>query len=92
MTLRKRLHNELVELKGNIRVYCRVRPVIKEDGAGKAAESVVTFDEDDDGILNVFSKGTNKPFEMDKVFTPESTQEQVSYENQVCCSPSFAFC
>jgi hypothetical protein len=24
---RKRLHNELIELKGNIRVICRVRPV-----------------------------------------------------------------
>lgn len=77
MTLRKKLHNELVDLKGNIRVYCRVRPVIKEDGGGKTAENVISFDEDDDGILNVLSKGTNKPFEMDKVFKPESTQEQV---------------
>lgn len=77
MTLRKKLHNELVELKGNIRVYCRVRPLIKEDGGGKQAESVISFDEDDDGILSVFSRGANKPFEMDKVFRPESTQEQV---------------
>ena len=77
MALRKKLHNELVELKGNIRVFCRVRPVIKEDGGGRNAENVITFDEDDDGILNVFSKGANKPFEMDKVFKPESTQEQV---------------
>lgn len=95
MTLRKRLHNELVELKGNIRVYCRVRPVIKEDGAGKAAESVVTFDEDDDAILNVFSKGTNKPFEMDKVFTPESTQEQVFEEVKsliVSCIDGYNVC
>ena len=30
--LRKKLHNELVELKGNIRVFCRVRPLIMEDG------------------------------------------------------------
>ena len=27
MALRKKLHNELVDLKGNIRVYCRVRYV-----------------------------------------------------------------
>ena len=77
MALRKKLHNELVDLKGNIRVYCRVRPVIKEDGGGKMAENVISFDEDDDAILNVFSKGTAKPFEMDKVFRPQSTQEQV---------------
>ena len=77
MTLRKKLHNELVDLKGNIRVYCRVRPVIKEDGVGKNAENVISFDEDDDALLNVFSKGAIKLFEMDKVFRPESTQEQV---------------
>jgi len=77
MTLRKKLHNELVDLKGNIRVYCRVRPVIKEDGGGKHAENVISFDEDDDAILNVFSKGATKLFDMDKVFRPESTQEQV---------------
>ena len=34
MKQRKRLHNELIELKGNIRVFCRVRPVITEDGSG----------------------------------------------------------
>ncbi|KAK2554469.1 Kinesin-like protein KIFC3 [Acropora cervicornis] len=95
MTLRKKLHNELVDLKGNIRVYCRVRPVIKEDGGGKTAENVISFDEDDDGILNVLSKGTNKPFEMDKVFKPESTQEQVFEEVRsliVSCIDGYNVC
>ena len=79
MALRKKLHNELVDLKGNIRVYCRVRPVIKEDGGGKMAANVVSFDEDDDGVLGVFSKGSTKLFEMDKVFTSTSTQQQVIF-------------
>lgn len=95
MALRKKLHNELVELKGNIRVYCRVRPVIKEDGGGRNAENVITFDEDDDAILNVFSKGANKPFEMDKVFKPESTQEQVFEEVKslvVSCIDGYNVC
>lgn len=78
MALRKKLHNELVDLKGNIRVYCRVRPVIKEDGGGRNSENVISFDEDDDALLNVFSRGSTKPFEMDKVFRPESSQQQVS--------------
>ncbi|KAL9975125.1 hypothetical protein ACROYT_G012243 [Oculina patagonica] len=95
MALRKKLHNELVDLKGNIRVYCRVRPVIKEDGGGKMAENVVSFDEDDDAILNVFSKGTTKPFEMDKVFRPQSTQEQVFEEVKsliVSCIDGYNVC
>ncbi|PSS16235.1 Kinesin-like protein [Actinidia chinensis var. chinensis] len=31
--LRKKLHNTILELKGNIRVFCRVRPLLPEDGS-----------------------------------------------------------
>lgn len=95
MALRKKLHNELVDLKGNIRVYCRVRPVIKEDGGGKMAANVVSFDEDDDGVLGVFSKGSTKLFEMDKVFTSASTQQQVFEEVKaliVSCIDGYNVC
>lgn len=68
MVLRKKFYNEFVDLKGNIRVYCRVRFVIKEDGGGKMVVNVVFFDEDDDGVFGVFFKGLIKLFEMDKVF------------------------
>ena len=34
MKQRKELHNQLVDLRGNIRVFCRIRPVIGEDGSG----------------------------------------------------------
>ena len=34
MKRRKKLYNQVVELKGNIRVFCRVRPKITEDGCG----------------------------------------------------------
>ncbi len=30
-TLRRKLHNEIQELKGNIRVFCRVRPVLRHE-------------------------------------------------------------
>jgi kinesin family protein C1 len=31
---RRRLHNALQELKGNIRVFCRVRPARESEAAG----------------------------------------------------------
>ena len=77
MALRKKYHNEIIELKGNIRVFGRVRPTIREDGEGKQAEHVVQFDEDDDGLVLVAHRGTTKTFELDKVFRPGSTQDQV---------------
>ena len=84
MLLRKQLHNELVDLKGNIRVYCRVRPVIKEDGDGDAVQNTISFDEDDDGIIEVASKsGRPQKFVMDMVFKPDATQEEVDFKMKV---------
>ena len=76
MSLRKKLHNQLVELRGNIRVFCRVRPPISEDGNGSNTTIVVHPDRDDDGLLYVH-RGNRKVFEMDKVFGPDSKQEEV---------------
>ena len=78
MSLRKKYHNELVELRGNIRVYCRVRPPIKEDGHGSSANTVVTYDAEDDQLINVLFKGRTQTFNMDKVFQSDISQEQVS--------------
>ena len=77
MALRKKLHNQVVELKGNIRVLCRVRPPIAEDGSGPNSRIVVAPDTDDDSIIKVLWKGQNKQIEVDKVFGKLSTQEQV---------------
>ncbi|KAM5132246.1 kinesin-like protein KIFC3 [Mantella aurantiaca] len=78
--LRKRYHNQLVELKGNIRVLCRVRPhkdLTDQEGSG---ESAIITDVSDDTRLSVTYKGKEKSFELDKVFLPESTQEEVFLE------------
>ena len=32
--IRRRLHNKVIELKGNIRVFCRVRPILKHETIG----------------------------------------------------------
>ncbi|KAF6019824.1 hypothetical protein EB796_021863 [Bugula neritina] len=76
VALRKKYHNELVELKGNIRVFCRVRPVIKEDGI--SPHTVLTADVDDEDVLVVEnSKGRTQQFDVDKLFLPEMSQEKV---------------
>jgi len=77
MKLRKKLHNELVDLKGNIRVFGRLRPIITEDGTGPQAEIVCTGDKSDDQIMHVKSKGKMVQFELDTVFPPTATQDQV---------------
>ena len=68
----------MIELKGNIRVLCRVRPRIAEDGIDPNSKIVVVPDEHDDGIVNVFDNNEPKSFKVDKVLGKCSTQQQVN--------------
>lgn len=77
MALRKKLHNELVDLKGNIRVYTRLRPTISEDGKGPDSVHVITVDPRDDQLCLVNNKGKKSTYEFNAVLGPESTQLQV---------------
>ncbi|CAN4111141.1 unnamed protein product [Withania somnifera] len=74
---RKRLYNEVIELKGNIRVFCRCRPL----NAGEIADgstSVVEFDPSHENELQISCAGSSKKqFKFDYVFKPEDSQEVV---------------
>lgn len=62
---------------GNIRVFVRVRPQIKEDGLN--CENVISYDDLDDSIIYVRNKqkGKTQTYEFDQVFKDTSTQQQV---------------
>ncbi|XP_066100102.1 kinesin-like protein KIFC3 isoform X6 [Saccopteryx bilineata] len=95
LQLRKKCHNELVRLKGNIRVIARVRPVTKEDGEGPEAANAVTFDSDDDSIIHLMHKGKPVSFELDKVFSSRASQQDVFQEVQALitsCIDGFNVC
>ncbi|KAL2088576.1 hypothetical protein ACEWY4_015475 [Coilia grayii] len=95
MNLRKKCHNELVRLKGNIRVFCRVRPVSQSEMDTMDAKNMVTFDSDDDSLLYLSNKGKPMTFELDKVFPPQATQEEVFQEVQALvtsCIDGFNVC
>ncbi|KAL0692381.1 hypothetical protein Bca4012_059561 [Brassica carinata] len=74
---RKRLYNENIELKGNIRVFCRCRPLNQADLANGYA-SVVEFDASHENELQLLSTDSSKKhFKFDHVFKPEDGQETV---------------
>ncbi|KHG06385.1 Kinesin-like protein KIFC3 [Gossypium arboreum] len=72
---RKRLYNEVIELKGNIRVFCRCRPLNQVEIAN-GSSSVVEFDSSQDTELQIVSSDSSKKqFKFDHVFRPEDGQE-----------------
>uniref|UniRef100_A0ACD5ZXW5 Uncharacterized protein n=1 Tax=Avena sativa TaxID=4498 RepID=A0ACD5ZXW5_AVESA len=74
---RKDLYNKLIEIKGNIRVFCRCRPLNTEEIA-EGASMAVDFESAKDGELIVRGHvSSKKVFKFDSVFNPEEDQEKV---------------
>ncbi|PIN02357.1 Kinesin (KAR3 subfamily) [Handroanthus impetiginosus] len=80
--LRKKLHNTILELKGNIRVFCRVRPLLSDDGAGIDSK-VISFPTSTEALgrgIDLTQNGQKLSFTFDKVFMPDASQEDVFVE------------
>ncbi|TGZ76677.1 kinesin-domain-containing protein [Ascodesmis nigricans] len=87
--IRRKLHNQVQELKGNIRVFCRVRPTLQHehDSAaqinfpdhnmeGKEIEVIGTPEKSAMG--NIVNK--THPFSFDKVFGPSQQNAEIFEE------------
>ncbi|XP_022140187.1 kinesin-like protein KIN-14C [Momordica charantia] len=80
--LRKKLHNTILELKGNIRVFCRVRPLLPDDGVG-AETTVISYPTSTEALgrgIDLSQSGQKYPFTFDKVFNHEASQQDVFVE------------
>ncbi|KAI4333368.1 hypothetical protein L6164_018192 [Bauhinia variegata] len=74
---RKELYNKVLELKGNIRVFCRCRPLNAEEVAS-GPTMAIDFESAKDGELTVMSNGApRKTFKFDAVFGPQAEQADV---------------
>lgn len=90
-SIRRRLHNTVLELKGNVRVFCRVRPLSKteEDGSESIALVPITTGDlsgrglelENSNQKSALNKDAQKHmFTFDRTFGPCSTQEEVFEE------------
>ncbi|EPS70409.1 hypothetical protein M569_04350, partial [Genlisea aurea] len=80
---RKQLYNRLMEIKGNIRVFCRCRPLNAEEIEAEASTAVDfdCFEGRRDGEITLKSNGMpKKTFKFDAVFLPEADQAEVFEE------------
>ncbi|KAH1051726.1 hypothetical protein GYH30_021557 [Glycine max] len=74
---RKDLYNKVLELTGNIRVFCRCRPLNAEE-ISAGATMALHFEFAKDGDLTVMSNGAPKRnFKFDAVFGPQAEQADI---------------
>lgn len=74
---------QVEEMKGKIRVFCRVRPVSADEArrGGMDAEQVVAAD--DPFTVSVTAQRGHKAFLFDRVFQPNHDQEEVFADTNV---------
>lgn len=78
---RKELHNTVMDLKGNIRVFCRVRPPL----ANELEKMLCGWNYIDEATLEIINrdasstklKNASHNFSFDQVFHPASNQEEI---------------
>uniref|UniRef100_A0A8C7ZDB6 Kinesin-like protein n=1 Tax=Oryzias sinensis TaxID=183150 RepID=A0A8C7ZDB6_9TELE len=83
---RRRLHNTIQELKGNIRVFCRVRPLVS-GGLSKHIQlpasddkSIVLAKTEESHTGKVADTQKNYNFSFDRVFGPQASQQEIFEE------------
>ncbi|OUZ99796.1 Kinesin [Macleaya cordata] len=72
---KKRLYNDLLTAKGNVKVYCRTRPLFEDEGP-----SVVEFPDDFTIRINTGDTSISNPkkdFEFDRVYGPHVGQGEL---------------
>jgi kinesin family protein C1 len=84
---RRKLHNLVQELRGNVRVFARVRPYLPSDGVDLSSDPPMTISVSSNSNnlkikkpVHTVGRSEEYAFEFDKIFSPSASQESVFEE------------
>ncbi|CUS21879.1 LAQU0S04e02894g1_1 [Lachancea quebecensis] len=80
-TMRRKLHNELQELRGNIRVFCRLRPALHNENSTSSGIEIEKFS-DETGMQSITIKRDSKQhkFTFDRCFGAQESNSDIFSE------------
>lgn len=78
-TVRRKLHNMVQELKGNIRVFCRVRPVLRSDILSSTAATLIASTSSSGELMD----GTASPDPEQEAKMREEAMAQLAYPDRL---------
>ncbi|XP_047951271.1 LOW QUALITY PROTEIN: kinesin-like protein KIN-14B [Salvia hispanica] len=84
---KKKLFNDLLTAKGNVKVFCRVRPLFEEEGP-----DIVEFPDDNTLRINTEDESLSNPkkdFEFDRVYGPHVGQADLFADIQPFVQSAF---
>jgi len=85
LDMRVKLQDQLQALRGNIRVFCRIRPLLGAEIEDGEMESVFQTDEMTVTAEDADDPSKRQAFAFDRVFGPEDPQEVVFDEMRTLC-------
>lgn len=78
--IRRKMHNIIQELRGNVRVFARVRPFLPSDGVNTETAVPSVAVHSDGSSLTISKADESHSFSFDKAFPPQISQEDVFSE------------
>ena len=78
IAIRKTLHNYVEDMKGKIRVYCRVRPMLPSE-IERNHKTIVQ--KKDEFTMNVETKQGIKTYKFDSIFDEKSSQVSLNSQS-----------
>jgi hypothetical protein len=77
LNLRRKIHSRYMNLRGNLRIMCRIRPFLDSENLGVNKKSFDNVFKNFNDTFTIFDKNKIRKYELDYIFNQKNTQQDV---------------